>query len=211
MLCLVIRRQARSPRDFNGASYASAANARFECEIAYGDKGGWPTYSARPCSYDAQRTITLRGFHLGAAGRFRRHGEQAGQRRALIRATARVAPTGSWSSNRGNGRVRHSLAVGGTCRWHCAQSRIPRSGSSVAATPMPSTVRRWRWWAVGAAPVRGRELAFALARDLVARGLSIVSGLAYGIDAAAHRGRVGGAGRGYDQCLVAPADGGSAR
>ena len=35
---------------------------------------------------------------------------------------------------------------------------------------------------------QGRELAFALARDLVAQGLSVVSGLAYGIDAAAHRG-----------------------
>ena len=35
---------------------------------------------------------------------------------------------------------------------------------------------------------QGREMAFALARDLVAQGLNVVSGLAYGIDAAAHRG-----------------------
>lgn len=35
---------------------------------------------------------------------------------------------------------------------------------------------------------QGRETAFALGRDLVAQGLSVVSGLAYGIDAAAHRG-----------------------
>lgn len=35
---------------------------------------------------------------------------------------------------------------------------------------------------------QGRETAFGLAHGLVTRGLSVVSGLAYGIDAAAHRG-----------------------
>jgi len=35
---------------------------------------------------------------------------------------------------------------------------------------------------------QGRETAFALAHGLVARGVTVVSGLAYGIDAAAHRG-----------------------
>ena len=35
---------------------------------------------------------------------------------------------------------------------------------------------------------QGSQLAFALARDLATLGLNIVSGLAYGIDAAAHRG-----------------------
>jgi len=39
---------------------------------------------------------------------------------------------------------------------------------------------------------QGAECAFALARDLVAHGLSVVSGLAYGIDAAAHRGALAG-------------------
>ena len=35
---------------------------------------------------------------------------------------------------------------------------------------------------------QGAEVAFALARDLAGLGLNVVSGLAYGIDAAAHRG-----------------------
>ena len=41
---------------------------------------------------------------------------------------------------------------------------------------------------------QGRDIAFALARDLAAQGLTIVSGLAYGIDAAAHRGALASAG-----------------
>ena len=41
---------------------------------------------------------------------------------------------------------------------------------------------------------QGAEVAFALARDLAARGLNVVSGLAYGIDAAAHRGVLAAAG-----------------
>ena len=41
---------------------------------------------------------------------------------------------------------------------------------------------------------QGRDIAFGLARDLAAQGLTIVSGLAYGIDAAAHQGALAGAG-----------------
>lgn len=43
---------------------------------------------------------------------------------------------------------------------------------------------------------QGREMAFALGRDLMAQGLSVVSGLAYGIDAAAHRGALAACGDG---------------
>lgn len=43
---------------------------------------------------------------------------------------------------------------------------------------------------------QGAEVAFALAAELAAHGLNIVSGLAYGIDAAAHRGALAAAERG---------------
>ncbi len=41
----------------------------------------------------------------------------------------------------------------------------------------------------------GEQVAERLGRDLAARGISVVSGLAYGIDGAAHRGALKGAGR----------------
>jgi len=41
----------------------------------------------------------------------------------------------------------------------------------------------------------GKEVAFTLARDLALQGAVIVSGLAFGIDAAAHRGALEGSGR----------------
>ena len=41
----------------------------------------------------------------------------------------------------------------------------------------------------------GRDFAHGLARDLAAGGLAVVSGLAYGIDAAAHRGALAASGR----------------
>lgn len=40
----------------------------------------------------------------------------------------------------------------------------------------------------------GRDMAYALGRDLAAAGVTVVSGLALGIDAAAHRGAIDGAG-----------------
>ena len=43
---------------------------------------------------------------------------------------------------------------------------------------------------------QGRETAFALGRGLMAQGVSVVSGLAYGIDAAAHRGALAACGDG---------------
>lgn len=48
----------------------------------------------------------------------------------------------------------------------------------------------------------GAETAFALARDLAAQGLHIVSGLAYGIDAAAHRGALAASGAGVTVAVL---------
>ena len=62
-------------------------------------------------------------------------------------------------------------------RWlHC------RGEPSILANPAVAVVGSRR------CTRQGSELAFALARDLATQGLNIVSGLAYGIDAAAHRG-----------------------
>ena len=41
----------------------------------------------------------------------------------------------------------------------------------------------------------GREMAFALAEQVAGRGVTVVSGLAYGVDAAAHRGALAAGGR----------------
>ena len=49
---------------------------------------------------------------------------------------------------------------------------------------------------------QGRDIAFALASDLVSQGLNVVSGLAYGIDVAAHRGALA-AGNGQGAATVA--------
>ncbi|MCY3841065.1 MAG: DNA-processing protein DprA [Gammaproteobacteria bacterium] len=49
---------------------------------------------------------------------------------------------------------------------------------------------------------QGRETAFALGRGLMSQGVSVVSGLAYGIDAAAHRGALAACGDG--SALPAP-------
>ena len=48
--------------------------------------------------------------------------------------------------------------------------------------------RRWRWSAGATPPPTGRAMAEALAADLAQAGLVVVSGLARGIDAAAHAG-----------------------
>ena len=43
----------------------------------------------------------------------------------------------------------------------------------------------------------GKKVALSLARELVAYGIGIVSGMAYGIDSAAHRGALEGGGKTY--------------
>lgn len=58
---------------------------------------------------------------------------------------------------------------------------------------------------------QGAEVAFALARDLAAQGLNVVSGLAYGIDAAAHRGALAAAEGGCAGVTLAVLGGGLGR
>ena len=54
----------------------------------------------------------------------------------------------------------------------------------------------------------GAQQAFALARDLAAQGICVVSGLAYGIDAAAHRGALAAKAEGASGATVAVLGGG---
>lgn len=63
-------------------------------------------------------------------------------------------------------------------------------GSSIEALDMPAVA------IVGSrrATEHGRQIAMEIASDLAGRGIAVVSGMAYGIDAAAHRGALEGGG-----------------
>jgi len=69
-------------------------------------------------------------------------------------------------------------------RLHCRGDPVALEGPAVAVVGSRRCTRQ------------GREMAFALGRGLMAQGLSVVSGLAYGIDAAAHRGALAACGDG---------------
>lgn len=71
-----------------------------------------------------------------------------------------------------------------------------RGDSAVLANPAVALVGSRR------CTRQGGEIAFALAQELAAQGLNIVSGLAYGIDAAAHRGALAAEGEGCGKTIA---------
>ena len=71
-----------------------------------------------------------------------------------------------------------------------------RGDSTVLANPAVALVGSRR------CTRQGGEIAFALAQELAAQGLNIVSGLAYGIDAAAHRGALAAEGEGCGKTIA---------
>ena len=71
-----------------------------------------------------------------------------------------------------------------------------RGDSAVLANPAVAIVGSRR------CTRQGGEIAFALAQELAAQGLNIVSGLAYGIDAAAHRGALAAEGDGCGKTIA---------
>ena len=79
-------------------------------------------------------------------------------------------------------------------RRRSRRSSIRRSCSGRAARRLRSNVRRWPWSARARRRPHGLAVAERLAADLAARGIVVVSGLARGVDSAAHRGALAGGG-----------------
>ena len=109
-----------------------------------------------------------------------------------LRADWQVADTvGEWLLN-----PRNALLVCGEASYPKLLAAIPKpppvlmvcGDARQLALPQVAVVGSRR------ATQAGREIAYELARDLTGQGLAITSGLASGIDAAAHRGALDGAG-----------------
>ena len=74
------------------------------------------------------------------------------------------------------------------------RSTIPRRSCGCGATRPPWWRRPWPWSARRAASAAAIETARTLAADLARRGVAVVSGLARGVDSAAHKGALDGGG-----------------
>ncbi len=85
----------------------------------------------------------------------------------------------------------------GSAHWPAALEalRPPPTGLWLHGDALPEAGRTVAVVGSRSATAYGRTIAARLARDLVARGLVVVSGLAHGIDAAAHEGALEGGGR----------------
>ena len=83
-------------------------------------------------------------------------------------------------------------------RRRAAGRAVPR-----AATSTSSRARASRIVGTRRCTRYGRDVAFELGRDLAAAGVAVVSGLALGIDGAAHAGALGGGGRAADRASSA--------